>query len=127
MARPIDTVNQLTEALNNGDLEAALALYESGAVLVVQPGQIARGSVELRAALLGFINLKPTLLSEVQHVVEAVDVALYVGRWSLRGADPAGRPVAMRGESSDILRRQADGRWLIAVDNPWGTQVLASQ
>jgi hypothetical protein len=30
----------------------------------------------------------------------------------------------MGGESSDILRRQSDGRWLIAIDNPWGAQVL---
>jgi ketosteroid isomerase-like protein len=127
MARPVDTVNELTEALNRGDLETALSLYEPGAVLVVQPGQIARGPVELRAALLRFIDLKPTLQSEVQQVIEAGDVALYAARWSLRGTDPAGQPVAMRGESSDILRRQPNGRWLIAVDNPWGARVLVSR
>ena len=124
MAKPIDTVNELTEALNRGDLETATALYEPMAVLVVQPGQVARGSVEVRAALAGFIDLKPTLRSEAQNVIEAGDIALYAGRWSLQGTDPAGRPVAMGGESSDILRRQRDGRWLIAIDNPWGTKVL---
>jgi len=30
----------------------------------------------------------------------------------------------MSGESSDILRRHKDGRWLIALDNPWGAQIL---
>jgi ketosteroid isomerase-like protein len=30
----------------------------------------------------------------------------------------------MGGDSSDLLRRQQDGRWLIAVDNPWGAQLL---
>ena len=30
----------------------------------------------------------------------------------------------MGGESSDILRRQRDSRWLIAIDNPWGAQIL---
>lgn len=124
MPTPINTVNQLTEAINRGDLEAAAALYEQRALLVVQPGQLARGSAEIRAALAGFIGLKPTLRAESERVLEAGDIALYIGRWTLRGTDPAGKPVAMGGESSDILRRQPDGRWLIALDNPWGAKIL---
>jgi len=33
----------------------------------------------------------------------------------------------MGGESSDILRQQRDGRWLIALDNPWGAKILPSR
>jgi uncharacterized protein (TIGR02246 family) len=127
MAGPIDTVNQLVDAINRGDLDRAVVAYEPGAVLLVQPGQPARGPAQVREALAGFIALKPTLTSEAQEVTEAGDVALYIGRWKLRGTDPAGKPVAMAGESADILRRQEDGRWLIALDNPWGAQVLAAR
>ncbi len=125
MAGPIDTVNQLVEAINRGDLEGAVALYEPDAVLVVQPGKVARGSAQLREALAGFIALKPTLTSNAQEVIETGEVAQYVSRWHLRGTDPAGKSVEMKGESADILRRQKDGRWLIALDNPWGAQILA--
>ena len=124
MSTPIDTVNLLADALNRGDLEAALELYEPNAVLVAQPGQLARGSAQVRTALGGFIGLKPTLRSQTQNVVEADDIALYMGRWTLQGTDPSGNAITMGGESSDVLRRQQDGRWLIAVDNPWGTQIL---
>ena len=124
MARPVDTVDALTDALNRGDVESAAALYEPDGVLVVRPGEVARGPRELRAALGRFVALKPTLRASAQHVVEAGDVALYMGRWTLEGTDPTGRTVSMGGESSDILRRQSDGRWLIALDNPWGGQVL---
>ncbi|HKA42930.1 MAG TPA: nuclear transport factor 2 family protein [Burkholderiales bacterium] len=124
MSQPIETVNRLTDALNRGDLEAAAALYEPNAVLVVQPGELARGSHELRTALGRFIALRPTLRAQAQHVVEADAIAMYIGRWTLQGTDPAGQPVSMGGESSDILRRQPDGRWLIAVDNPWGGRIL---
>jgi uncharacterized protein (TIGR02246 family) len=127
MSTPIETVNKLTNALNRGDLEAAVALYEPNAVLVAQPGQIARGSAELRTALVGFIGLKPTLRSLAQDVVEVGDIALYVGRWTLQGTDPSGKAITMGGESSDVLRKQKDGRWLVAVDNPWGAQVLAQR
>jgi uncharacterized protein (TIGR02246 family) len=124
MSTPIDTVNELSDAINRGDLEAALALYEPKAVLVAQPGQLARGSTELRAALGRFIGLKPELRSETQSVIEVDDIALYTGRWTLRGTDPSGQTTTMGGVSSDVLRRQRDGRWLIAVDNPWGAKIL---
>ena len=124
MSTPIDTVNQLSDAINRGDLEAALALYEPNGVLVAEPGQLARGSTELRAALGRFIGLKPELRSETQSVIEVDDMALYTGRWTLRGTDPSGQTTTMGGVSSDVLRRQRDGRWLIAVDNPWGAKIL---
>ena len=124
MSKPIDTVNQLVQAINRRDAESALGLYEPDAVLVIQPGQVARGAVQLREALAGFAALEPTLESETQHVIQAGDVALYLGRWTLRGTDPTGQPLIMGGESTDILRRQPDGEWRIAVDNPWGFRVL---
>ena len=124
MNAPTSTVNQLIEAINHGDLDAAVALYEEAGVLVVQPGKIARGSEELRRALDGFIAMKANLRSEAQQVIEYGDLALYLSRWNLSGTDPSGKAVTMGGQSTDILRRQRDGRWLIAVDNPWGAQTL---
>ena len=126
MSDPIDTVNQLVQAINRRDPDGALGLYEPEGVLVVQPGHLARGAVQLRDALAGFAALKPTLASDAQHVIATGDVALYLGRWTLRGIDPTGQPVVMGGESTDILRRHPDGRWRIAVDNPWGFRVLPS-
>ena len=126
MAGPIDTVAQLVQAINGGDIEAAVALYEPNAVLVVRPGQVARGGAEIRDALAGFIALKAVLKSETQQALEVDNVALYMGRWSLRGTDPSGQAVFLSGESTDVLRRHRDGRWLVALDNPWGAQILSS-
>jgi len=124
MGTPLETVNQLTRAINAGDVATAVQLYEPDAILVVRPGQVARGWAQLNEALAGFVALRATLTSEAQDVQEAGDLALYLGRWSLRGTAPDGAPVVLGGESTDILRRQKDGRWLIAIDNPWGTQLL---
>jgi uncharacterized protein (TIGR02246 family) len=121
---PLDTVTRLTRAINEGDLDTAVALYEPDAVLVVQPGRVASGSAQVREALAGFVALKATLTSEAQHVLENGDLAVYIGRWRLRGTDATGGPVLLGGASADVLRRQADGRWLIAIDNPWGAKVL---
>ena len=124
MPGAIDTINELMEAINDADLERAVATYEDNAVLVVVPGRMVHGTAQIREALAGFIALKADLRSEAQKVIETKYLALYIGRWSLRGNDAEGKAVEMGGESTDILRRQMDGRWLIALDNPWGTQIL---
>jgi ketosteroid isomerase-like protein len=49
-----------------------------------------------------------------------------LGEWTLSGTGQDGKPVTMGGLSADVLRRQPDGRWLIAVDNPWGTAILGN-
>lgn len=122
---PLDAVTQFVNALNQGDPETALSLYEPGASLVVQPGVVATGTSALRAALAGFAALRPTLTTEAYKILEADDLALYCSRWTMHGTDPAGNPVHMNGRSSDVLRRQPDGNWRIALDNPYGTEIVA--
>lgn len=121
---PIDTVNQLVKAVNQGDLDAAVACYEAQAILIVQSGQVATGTKALRDALTGFIDMKTTIVTETYKVNQTGDLALYSSRWSATGTAPDGVPVKMGGTSSDVLRRQADGRWLIAIDNPFGAAIL---
>lgn len=125
VADPSDAVKNLLEAINKGELDTALSLYKPQAVFVVQPGKIERGRDAIRAALEGFISLKPSLKGEATQVVEAGDIALYCSKWTLAGTSPEGKRVEMNGVSSDVLRRQSDGRWLIAVDNPWGTSIVS--
>jgi uncharacterized protein (TIGR02246 family) len=122
---PSDTVKNLIDAINRNDIDRALSFYEPDAVMIAQPGNIARGRDAIRAALAGFISLKPSLKSQAHQVVEAGNIALYCSRWTLIGTSPDGKRVEMNGTSSDVLRRQADGRWLVAVDNPWGTSIVS--
>lgn len=121
---PLDVIRQLVTAMNACDLEAAIALFEPGASFVIKPGVVVNGTAGIRQALEGFMALKPTLTIEAQQVVQAGDVAQYCARWNLKGIDPMGTTVQLGGRSSSILRRQADGRWLFLVDNPWGTDIV---
>lgn len=121
---PLDAVAQFVDAMNQGDLETALSFYEPQASFVVEPGVVVNGILAIRKALAEMVALKPTLSTESQQVVETGDLALYCSRWNMRGTDPAGNVVQLNGCSADILRRQPKGDWRIALDNPWGTEIL---
>jgi uncharacterized protein (TIGR02246 family) len=122
---PEEVLHAFYRAFNQGDIEAVMAFYEPQAMLVAQPGQVAEGHAALREALNGFLAMKPTLTAEKYTFVTASDLALSVIKWTLQGTGPDGHPVQMEGTSSDVLRKQADGRWLFVIDNPWGVGILS--
>jgi uncharacterized protein (TIGR02246 family) len=125
---PLGTINDLTAAINRGDLDAMLKLFEEDAVLVVQAlaGQVARGEVAIRDAYAGFVSLKPTLLRQAQEIVEADGIALHCSRWTLTATSPDGKKLKRAGVSADVLRKQFDGRWLILIYNPYGTSLVST-
>jgi ketosteroid isomerase-like protein len=122
---PFEAITQFIDAMRQGNLDAALNMYEPYASFVAQPGVIVTGIQSLREALAGFAAMKPVLSVEAYQVVEAGDIALYCSRWNLQAIDQEGKPVEMSGQATNVLRRQPSGNWLIAVDNPWGTGIVA--
>ncbi len=121
---PSATISAFVAAMNRGDLESALECYAPDALFVAAPGQTLRDPDAIRESLHGMLSLKTTLETSLDTVLEAGDTALFHAAWTMIGVDPAGNDVRIEGRSSDVLRRQPDGNWKIAVDNPWGTAVL---
>jgi ketosteroid isomerase-like protein len=119
--KPEELNRLFADGLNGGNLDALVALYESGAALMAQPGQVVTGTQQIREALRGFIGMKPTLtVLESKTLVQAGEIALTAARWRLAGTGPDGHPVNMNGESAEVCRRQADGTWRLVIDEPWG-------
>jgi uncharacterized protein (TIGR02246 family) len=110
---PEETIQRFFDAFNSGDLDAIIALYEPDATMVPQPGQTAEGHAAIREALSWFLAIKPTLTLEKKSLVTAGDIALLIVQAMLHGKGPDGSPVRIEHTSSDVLRRQTDGRWLI--------------
>jgi uncharacterized protein (TIGR02246 family) len=106
------TVEAFFDAFNRGDLDAIMALYEPKATMVPQPGQTAEGLVAIREALSHFPAMKPSLTMEKKSLVIAGDIAQLIVKARLLGKGSDGAPVRMEHTSSDVLRRQVDGRWL---------------
>ena len=117
---PEDIDHQFAKALNSGNIEALVALYEPNATLTPQPGTTDTGHAAIRAALEGFIAAKPHITLTPRLVSQTGDLALETAQWQLAMTGPDGKPATMNGRSVEVVRRQGDGTWLFAIDEPFG-------
>ena len=118
---PEEVNPQLIDAINRGDLEGALALYEPDAAFVTEEGTVV-GHAAIRPVMEAFIATKPQLTMEPKEVVQTGDIAVTRGTWKLAGTGPDGKPIEMGGRSVEVVRRQADGTWRFVIDDPNGRE-----
>jgi uncharacterized protein (TIGR02246 family) len=120
-----EQIHRLFEDLfNAGDIDGLMELYESDAALIAQPGSVAQGSEQVRAALQSFLALKARITLGTKLVVTVGDLAYLSNTWSLRGTGPDGDPVALGATTAEVARRQANGTWRYVIDNAWGDQAV---
>jgi uncharacterized protein (TIGR02246 family) len=117
---PEDIDRLFSAALNAGDLDAMMALYEPRAAFAPTPAETVHGHAAIRSALAKFLGMKPTLTLTSRTVAEADGIALTTSRWTLTGTGEGGKPVTMTGQSAEVVRRQSDGTWRCVIDTPWG-------
>jgi uncharacterized protein (TIGR02246 family) len=118
--KPEDAHRLFADAFNSGDLESIIALYEPEAALVPQPMQVVKGISAIREALRGFLALKGRISVKTQYIIRAEDMALMRGKWHLIGTGSDGKSIEMNGNSTEVIRRQPDGSWLLVIDHPFG-------
>ncbi len=117
---PEDVHRLFAERFQAGDVDGLLELYEPHALLVPQPGQVVSGKDAIGEALRAFVALKGRFDLRLERALAAGDIALLFSRWTLDATAPDGSPLTLAGQTSDVARRQADGTWLVVIDNPYG-------
>jgi uncharacterized protein (TIGR02246 family) len=117
--RPEEMHSVWEQAFNTGDVEQVMALYEPDAVLIPEPGQVARGTDAIRQALLGFLGLKLPIRLQSKRVLTSGDLAMVSNTWKLAGTGPDGSPLDLGGNTMEVLRRQPDGTWRYVFDDPF--------
>ena len=115
--KPGQVHENFVEAFNRHDLDAIAALYEPEAVMVSSAGPV-RGIAAIREIYRAVFALRPTIELRTLGAHQTGDLALLHGKWIWRGVGPDGVEVRREGYNTETVRRQPDGRWLFAIDNP---------
>jgi uncharacterized protein (TIGR02246 family) len=115
------------DRFNAGDVDGLLELYEPDAALIAQPGSVAYGAEQARAALQGFLALRGRITLDTKLAFTVGDLAYLSNTWSLSGTGPDGNPVTLGATTAEVARRQADGTWRYVIDNAWGDQAVTGQ
>ena len=107
--------------MNAGDLDALVALYEPNATLVAAADQPAVGQAAIREALAPMIAAKARITMRIVRVERAGDdLARVYNDWSASATAPDGTTAETTGKAIEMMRRQPDGTWRFAIDDPYG-------
>ncbi|WP_299888085.1 SgcJ/EcaC family oxidoreductase [uncultured Ruegeria sp.] len=120
----LNLIKQADKAISAEDFEALMEFYADDAVLVVKPGQIAKGKPQIRKAFEAiakhFKNALTVSQGEAQ-VIESADTTLVIMETHLHIGDEI-KPVTRR--ATYVFRRDPIYGWLCTVDNSYGTDLL---
>lgn len=119
------TIHQtFAAAVNAGDLERLVALFDEGAVVVERSGERTSGTGAIRDHLQQLIALEPTMRIEDTRSFANGDTALLCSHWTAEATGPDGRAVSLDFRGAEVARRDAAGAWRLYIDNPWGIELI---
>jgi ketosteroid isomerase-like protein len=113
--RPAELPCLLSQAVSDGDLDAAAALYEPAAALVLW-NVTATQPAEVRAALSHLLAAKVPLRCDTGDVRVFGTLAWLAGHWSMRGTGPDLTRLDLSGWQHSMVRRGRAGDWRFLVD-----------
>lgn len=120
---PEECSRVLVAALESGDIELSVALYEPTAVLFKKSGETMTGLDAIRANNAGVIALKPKFTIAFIKATLSGDGTLATNRMKaeLAFTKPDGQLVKTNVDTLEVLRRQEDGSWRYIIDDPYGS------
>lgn len=121
------TIERMTNAFHNGDIEGVMASYEDKATVVFEPEKPVSDSTVLRKMFQGAFVLKPRFSYSGHEIFVMNDMAVHIAPWTMKGKTPDGVDIEQNGLSVAVLRRQTDGRWLMVIDNPHAQHLMPKQ
>jgi ketosteroid isomerase-like protein len=120
---PSEAAEFVSLAVSDGDLGAAVAQYEHGAVLRLRADDQTDGRT-LHQTMTQLMELRLPLDTRLLRVLHAGGLTILVCERRIEGTGPDGNPVRLCGVGCTVVRAQADGAWRIAADAWFLTDAL---
>ncbi|MCU7796168.1 MAG: SgcJ/EcaC family oxidoreductase [Candidatus Thiodiazotropha sp. (ex Myrtea spinifera)] len=119
-----DVVKKLDDAVNNKSIAGVFDFYEDDALLVMEPGRVAKGKEEIRDFFQFIFGLDVKAKQIATNILEVEDIALFTSRWAAEGTLPDGNSFTNENVATSVFRKSQDGRWRLLINNSFGPEVL---
>jgi ketosteroid isomerase-like protein len=116
-------------AINAEDFDAIMTFYADDATLVIEPGRCVTGHAAIRNAFIAIAeHFTHTLCVSQEEVLilEGASTALVLAKTRVRAILKSGEPYNVLRRATYVFRKQERGLWRCAIDNSYGTELLAS-
>ena len=113
---PQGLISEYIEKLNAGQFANVVGMFEPTAVRDLGPDYVVHGREAIADALESNADPATQVSANPEHVHIAGDLALVIDKWTITASQPDGQPASSSGFGAIVLRRQSDGRWLVAID-----------
>lgn len=114
-------------AIKNEDFDTLLNYYTDDAILVVKPGTIAKGKDEIKKAFVAIAKYFNNSIVPTQGemiILEAGDTALVLSQTLLEADKKKDSEYSMDRRATYIFKKNSQGKWLCAIDNSYGTELI---
>ncbi|MBP6563614.1 MAG: DUF4440 domain-containing protein [Neisseriaceae bacterium] len=121
-----DIIKACDVAIKQEAFDTLMTHYTDDAVLVVKADRVARGKAEIKAAFIQIAAYFDNSLTPTQGdmvFLEAGDTVLVLSHTFL-ASDKDEQTYAMDRRATYVFTRGAQGQWLCAIDNSYGTDLI---
>lgn len=116
--QPEELCDLFLDALNSGDVESVVSLYEVDGVIAPDSGDPVSGRESIRSMIADSLGQRPHFVLNDSDVVRSGDIALIRSNWTVTLLDSAGKKTPLDLGATMVARQQPDGRWLVVIDRP---------
>lgn len=107
------------DAMNAGDVEGVVSLYEPDGVIAPEVATRLTGHAAIRSMVTGLLAQRPVFTLHHSDIVRAGDVALVHSRLTVTTTNERCESQEMTVAPVLLVRRQADGEWRVVIDWPF--------
>jgi uncharacterized protein (TIGR02246 family) len=120
----LNAILKMTASFHDKDLNGVMASYEPDAVIVFERDKPVSEPAAIRDGFNRFFAVDPRFEYSGHEVFVTGDLAIHIAPWTMTGKTPDGSKTNQSGLSVAVLRRKADGTWLMVFDNPFGQHLM---
>jgi len=120
-------ISAADQAINNNDFDAISKFYTYDATLVVRPGLVANGREDIKAAhkrISEYFNGSLEVSQGNMVIIEAGNVALVLAKTFIKSPKKQDSDYASERDAIYVYQKDANGKWLCAIDNSYGMDLL---